>query len=104
MSSIFLLLLLGLVLWFWQDSLRARDIARKASAHACRISRVQLLDDTVALERIWLRRDEHGRLRLERIYVFEFSDTGDTRRRGSVTVLGRRVELVALEGGDLLIP
>lgn len=104
LSPILLLLLLGLVLWFWQDSLRARDIARMASTHACRISRLQLLDDTVALERIWLRRDEHGRLQIERIYIFEFTDTGNTRRRGSVTLLGHRVELVALEGSDLLIP
>lgn len=104
MNALLLLLLLGLALWFWQDSLRARELARTAGTRACRLSSVQLLDDTVALERLWLRRDAGGRLQLERLYVFEFSDTGETRRRGSVTMLGGRVEVVAMEGGDLLIP
>lgn len=94
----------GLGLLFWRDSLGAREQARTASARACQQINVQLLDDTVALERLWLRRDRDGRLKLERLYLFEFTDTGLIRRIGSVLLVGWRVEVVHMEGGDLLAP
>ncbi|MDG4549909.1 MAG: DUF3301 domain-containing protein [Candidatus Contendobacter sp.] len=94
----------GVGLWFWRDSLGAREQARAASSRACRQTGVQLLDDTVALERLWWRRDRDGRLRLERLYLFEFTDTGLTRRTGSVLLVGWRVEVLRMEGGDLLVP
>ncbi|MDG4605246.1 MAG: DUF3301 domain-containing protein [Candidatus Contendobacter sp.] len=94
----------GMGLWFWRDSLGAREQARAASARACRQSSVQLLDDTVALERLWWRRDRDGRLKLERLYLFEFTDTGQRRRIGSVLLVGWRVEVLHMEGGDLLLP
>lgn len=94
----------GMGLWFWRDSLGAREQARAASARACQQSSVQLLDDTVALERLWWRRDRDGRLKLERLYLFEFTDTGQRRRIGSVLLVGWRVEVLHMEGGDLLLP
>lgn len=94
----------GMGLWFWRDSLGAREQARAASARACQQSGVQLLDDTVALERLWWRRDRDGRLKLERLYLFEFTDTGQRRRIGSVLLVGWRVEVLHMEGGDLLLP
>ncbi len=99
-----LLFMMGIGLWFWRDSLGAREQARAASTRACRQSNVQLLDDTVALERLWLRRDHNGRLKWERLYVFEFTDTGHRRQTGSVLLIGWRVEVVQMEGGDLLVP
>lgn len=99
-----ILIVMGAGLWFWRDSLGAREQARAASAHACRQSNLQLLDDTVALERLWMRRDRDGRLKLERLYLFEFTDTGQRRQVGSVLLVGWRVEVLHLEGGDLLVP
>ncbi|HOW61424.1 MAG TPA: DUF3301 domain-containing protein [Candidatus Contendobacter sp.] len=98
------LLVAGLGLLFWRDSLGAREQARAASARACQQMGVQLLDDTVALERLWPRRDRDGRLKLERLYVFEFTDTGQRRQVGSVLLVGARVEVLHMEGGDLLVP
>ena len=98
------LLVTGIGLWFWRDSLGAREQAHAASTRACRLSNVQLLDDTVALERLWWRRDRDGRLKLERLYVFEFTDTGQRRQVGSVLLVGWRVEVLHMEGGDLLVP
>ena len=98
------LLVVGLGLLFWRDSLGAREQARAASSRACRQMGVQLLDDTVALERLWPRRDRDGRLKLERLYVFEFTDTGQRRQVGSVLLVGWRVEVLHMEGGDLLVP
>lgn len=99
-----ILLATGVGLWFWRDSLGAREQARAASSRACRQVNVQLLDDTVALERLGLRRDHDGRLKWERLYVFEFTDTGQRRQTGSVLLIGWRVEVLHMEGGDLLLP
>ncbi len=99
-----ILLATSVGLWFWRDSLGAREQARAASSRACRQVNVQLLDDTVALERLGLRRDHDGRLKWERLYVFEFTDTGQRRQTGSVLLVGWRVEVLHMEGGDLLLP
>lgn len=83
--------------WFWVDSLRARERALKAGRGACRRYGVQLLDDTVAIARLRLARDRDGRLTLERHYVFEFSETGDNRRQGSMVLIGAELSDIQLE-------
>lgn len=98
-----MLLLLGLGLWFWQDSLRVRERAHQACLRFCRSHGVQLLDDTVALDRLWLQRNGIGRLQFERRYTFEFTDDGVSRNGGLVVMLGDRVQVLALDGGNLLI-
>ena len=82
--------------WLWRDSLRARETAIRASRAACDADGVQFLDDTVAVSSLWPARDDDGRLRLRRVYTFEYSDTGDNRRRGWVTLLGERVVVLNL--------
>ena len=99
-----MIIFLGLIFLFWQDSLRAREKAKDACLRACRSYGVQLLDDTVALEKIWMRRNESGRVCLERRYVFEFTDGGMQRNGGLIVMLGARVDILALDGGDLFIP
>jgi hypothetical protein len=44
-----------------------------------------------------LARNEDGELRIRRVFVFEFSDNGNNRRRGSVVVLGAQVQDLYLE-------
>jgi hypothetical protein len=80
--------------WFLWDSLRVREIANAAMRAACKAEGLLFLDDTVALRSLWPGRDKDGRLRLRRVYEFEFSDTGHNRRRGSVVMLGDIVSLV----------
>jgi len=82
------LLALALGALFWVDSLRARERAVAAGRAACTRYGVQLLDDTVAFAQLRLARDDSGRLRLRRTYAFEFSDTGNNRRRGAIVMLG----------------
>jgi Protein of unknown function (DUF3301) len=77
--------------WFWLDSLRARDFALDGARRACQAEGVQLLDWTVAMKRIRLGRDDEGRRGFQRTYEFEFSDTGDNRIEGSITVIGRQL-------------
>jgi hypothetical protein len=91
--------LLGLmaVVFLWVDSLRARERALRAGRAACERYGVQFLDETVACSRTRLARDEDGRLRVERTYTFEFSDTGDNRRNGAILMLGAELQDLQLE-------
>lgn len=74
----------------------------RAARAACDADGLLLLDDTVALGMLRPERDDAGRLRLRRVYHFEYSDTGNNRRRGSVTLLGS--ELVMLYVGPRPVP
>jgi hypothetical protein len=88
------LLVLGALAWFWVDSARAREAGIDAARSACEADQLQLLDDTVALGSLKFSRDDDGRVALRRVYNFEFSDTGDNRRRGSIVLLGHDVVVV----------
>lgn len=88
------LIVLGALAWLWFDSFQAHAIGIAAAREACAAEDLQLLDDTVALAGLKPARDDDGRLTLRRVYDFEFSDTGDNRRRGSVVLLGRRVLVI----------
>jgi hypothetical protein len=70
-----------------------REAAIAAARAACVAEGLMLLDDTVAITGVKPARNAEGRIRLQRSYDFEFSDTGDNRRKGSVVLLGRRVVL-----------
>ena len=87
------------VLWFWQDSLAARESANAAAKDACRRLSLQFLDGTVAFARMALVR-EAGWLKLRRTYVFDYTATSIERRQGFVLLTGRRVESVGYAPGD----
>ena len=82
---------------FWIDSLRAREAALLAGRAACERYALLLLDDTVAVTRLRLARNAEGRLRVARLYGFEFSDTGNNRRRGSISLMGGHAEDISFE-------
>ncbi|HQO29217.1 MAG TPA: DUF3301 domain-containing protein [Accumulibacter sp.] len=56
-----------------------------------------MLDETVALAELRAVRDDDGCLRLRRVYQFEYSDTGDNRRVGRVTLIGSELLLCSIE-------
>lgn len=84
------------IIWFWHASMSAREQANRAAREACDRLRLVMLDGTVAIVRLWLRRDPDGRLRLERTYGFDYTDDGQRRLRGFVVTLGARVTSVGL--------
>jgi hypothetical protein len=87
------LLLLAAVAWLWLDSIKVREAAVAAARSACASEGLMLLDDTVSISGLKPARNDEGHVRLQRSYDFEFSDTGNNRRKGSVVLLGRRVVL-----------
>lgn len=97
-----ILLILAALVWFWIDSLRALEVARYAGKRACKNYDVQFLDDAVSGIALALVRDEFGRLAIRRTYRFEFSETGNSRLEGRLTLLGTKVESVIMEPYQIL--
>ena len=94
-----MVILAAAVLWFWQDSLAARESANAAAKDACQRLGLQFLDGTVAFARMALVR-EAGWLKLRRTYVFDYTATSIERRQGFVLLTGHRVESVGYAPGD----
>jgi len=91
------LVAIGLLAWWWYDSMRAREGALAVARAACRRDGLQLLDETVECVATKTARTEEGQFALRRTYRFEFSDDGNNRRAGSVVILGATVESLSME-------
>lgn len=104
LGEVFALGLLVFIAWFWFDSLRARERATRTGRKLCDRERVQLLDETVALGRIWLGRDQSGRLQVCRVYLFDYVGDDEQRRQGLVVTVGSSIREAQLTrtGPDLL--
>jgi len=89
--DILALVLIVLLGWYWYDGSLAKEVAMRAARRACERHGQQLLDETVALGRLWPQRDRSGQMRWRRFYRFEFSGDGASRSCGEVALLGRRV-------------
>lgn len=85
--------------WLVWDTMRARETANDAMRAACERSGYLFLDDTVSLTSVRPARDHDGRLRLSRVYTFQYSDTGHNRRDGSITLLAMSVTSLTLAPG-----
>ncbi len=83
--------------WFWYDSLRARERAVALGRQACARDHLQFLDETVLCTRTRPARGADGRVRLRRMYRFEFSDDGVHRRAGHLVLLGTALESLELD-------
>jgi len=93
---IMIVLLVGFLL-YWSSSQEIREIALKAAKGYCQKMDIQMLDDYVALNALWLKRDQHGKIRVWRSYLFEFTATGEDRYNGKIIMLGKIIESIQLE-------
>ena len=97
MTESITLLLLAALVWLWFDSMRARERALRLGKRSCERDGLLFLDETVECVSLRLGRSADGRMALRRTYNFEFSDTGNNRRSGSVIMLGGEVESLYTE-------
>jgi len=97
MAESMTLLLLAALVWLWFDSMRARERALALGKRACERDGLMFLDETVACIALGFARNADGRMALRRTYGFEFSDTGNNRRSGSIVMLGGEVESLYTE-------
>jgi len=96
---------LGFVAWQWWEGLQKRELALQAAQRACGQAGVQLLDSSVSLRKIALRRDDNQRARLYREFAFEYSSSGEDRQVGRVYMLGARVLSASLiQAGASVFP
>jgi hypothetical protein len=98
MNSIILLVILGMIAWFWSDTLHTLERAKAICKQVCGQLHLQLLDDTIALVRVRLKRNSRGRLKVQRTYQFEFSDGDNNRQRGIVIMRGIALEMLEMPG------
>ncbi len=98
------LLFAGTLIWFWLDTLKAREIGVAAAQRACVDEGFQFLDETVVGRTFRFGRNDEGQLKLRRLYAFEYSDTGDNRCAGSVAMLGHEVEYLQLRPQLYVVP
>jgi hypothetical protein len=82
---------------YWLHIKRINELAFHATKAYCHNAEVQLLDEYVALSKLWFARDQRGKLRLLRSYQFEFSSTGNERYQGVCTMLGLVVQSIQLD-------
>ncbi|MCK7592563.1 DUF3301 domain-containing protein [Pseudomarimonas salicorniae] len=88
-ATLICLLLIGAFVLFWSAARDASEVARGHARAACQRQHVQLLDQSVALRRFRLRRNEEGRMRFERTYQFAYSAAGHDRQLGELSLLGK---------------
>lgn len=104
---IVMVLILGSLIWLWVSASRAREYALHACKRFCKQTDVQLLDYTVALQKLRPARDRAGRFCWRRYYQFEFSVDGAQRFPGRVVLNGAvllRCELHMPDGTTLVSP
>ena len=83
-NSLLILGLLAGIILYWVESLRIREFIIKMCRKICKKSELQLLDQPC----------------IHRVYQFEVSTNGADRLPGYVTLTGRIVRTVQIEGID----
>jgi hypothetical protein len=96
-TEILVLLGVAALVWFWFDSLKVRERALAVGPGACERSGLQFLDQTVECISLKLARNEDGRVVIRRIYRFEFTDNGESRRTGTIVMMGSQVISITME-------
>lgn len=91
------LIALCVAILYWRNALRIKERAYVAARKHCDSMQVQMLDESVYLRRMWLKRNSLGKLVLWRAFYFEFTVTGADRYFGRVLMLGNQLEAVQLE-------
>lgn len=92
MFELILLALLLLAAWFWQDSIAKREVAVMIGRELASRYQLQLLDETVACNKIRLGRDNRGHAQLIRIYAFEVTANGAERMECNLQMLGKQLQ------------
>ena len=96
-DDLVLFVILVFTLYYWWSASVIKEIALAATKLHCQNMDVQLLDECIALNRLWFKQDEMGKNRVWRSYRFEFTLTGENRYDGHTILLGSKVLLIQLD-------
>jgi hypothetical protein len=102
-TGLLVLLIFGFAAVSWWRLLEGKELARKAAAATCREHGLVLIDDTVMLESIQLRKEDPARAWGLK-YRFEFARNGILRKGGIVLIApGRRpTVIIQTDNGQLI--
>ena len=92
MLELILLCMLLASAWFWLDSIGKREIAISFGRELTNRMQLQLLDETVACQKIRLARDGRGQMQLQRTYMFETTASGSERLQCSLILRGNLLQ------------
>jgi len=92
LTEFVLLAVLLALSWFWIDSLDKRERAITLGRELASRLNLQLLDESVACNRIWLGRNRRGHMHLLRTYEFDVSANGNDRLHCQLMLLGGQLE------------
>ncbi|WP_027160323.1 DUF3301 domain-containing protein [Methylobacter luteus] len=95
--DIVLISLLIIAYLYWFSAQQVKSIALKATKQHCLDMNVQMLDDYIALNGLWLKRDKIGKIHFWRSFQFEFSSTGNERYNGQIIMFGCLIESIQME-------
>jgi hypothetical protein len=95
LSDLILLLVLMALVGLWLKLNRARELAISQARAQCHQHGLQLLDESVGLRSVRLRRIDGQRV-LERCYAFEVSIDGDDREPGRLWMVGQALTGLSL--------
>ena len=82
---------------FWWHSDRIKSLAMQRVYQVCKEQQLQLLDQTMVLKGISLKRNDAGIVGIQRRNEVEFTTTGEKRHRGCVKLLGNAILSLELE-------
>ncbi len=100
LSNLLLLLLLVAAVGLWLKLSAARERAVHEARAQCLKHGLQLLDETVGLRGLRIRR-VHGQRHLERCYSFAVSIAGNDREAGRVWMIGSALSGLSLPTADM---
>jgi len=90
-TELFIIMILAVLVWFWLESMKVNELARKIGARICRENNVQFLDDTVHLASISPGKNSYGQIKALRKYKFEFTNSEYHRYQGEIVLAGKQL-------------
>ncbi len=79
------------VIFYWIDTIRAKELAVMHGKNACKDAGVTFLDQTVEIKKVRLKRNPRGSMVFYREYQFEFSSDGVRRVDAKIIMLGKQL-------------
>ena len=97
MSTLAVLLLFVLLVWFWKISLQSRDTALQTARDTCKHQGLQFLDGTASLQSVRPFFSPERGPGLKRTYTFDYSADGIARQTGCIIMHNTQITAVLLD-------
>jgi hypothetical protein len=97
MTPLALLIIIALLVWFWQVSQQCHDMAIQVARQTCKRQDLQFLDGTASLKSVRPYLSRAAGPGFKRIYTFDYSEDGIGRRSGCIIMHNAQISSVLLD-------